>query len=189
MSKSEGEQPAPELQWQIDRYVLGDADMDRTAFEEFMLQDEQVAWWVAKSVQEHLNTARAAKRVPHSDAEHLQVAARQSNPSQERSSRRLFVSLLVTSAAIFLAVLWNSSGTPENHNVAPQNTFSQIADNWVALGEAELVQSSLETDPEWELVSFEPELGLGQNLESPLEDEEEDWMLQAASDFYAEFET
>ncbi|MEM7477617.1 MAG: hypothetical protein AAF483_21730 [Planctomycetota bacterium] len=178
-------QPSAELQWKIDQYILGSEELDCDGFEALMLEDEQIALWVAESVESLQMVAEATNINSQSNSLPL-------TKESVANSGGLAVTFLVTSAALLLAVLWSFNSGGKTANSDSENTYSQVAANWIALGPSETEQTEADADPDltdWETGSSSP-LDVQTNEGPQLSDDESesdvDWMLEAATDFYAD---
>lgn len=164
-------EPQDDLQWQIERYVLADATLDRASFEHRMLEDPQLALAVAKAV-EDLAEISAAANLPDREP----VVHNNENHHKGRS-RRIMQIMAATAATILIVFLasrpeTSSSSSSSNAPVAAEDdTLSQVAENWLVLHPAEFAEmDDVEAEP-WESLDQEY-MGLTS--------EDEDWIEAAA---------
>jgi len=166
---------------EIDLYLLGDAadtDFDRAAFEARMLEDVDLAVQVAHAVAEH-QALRQALKSSVTTAE-----------STTRDWSGAVIALLVTSAILLIAI-WISTNNQDQPDFATSNeSISVVAENWIAFGGSTDQQISAEhlstesLDNDYLVVD---ELTL--DLPAEPDDESDDWMLNAATDFYADLDS
>ncbi|MEC8557797.1 MAG: hypothetical protein VXZ82_22565 [Planctomycetota bacterium] len=167
-----------EKPFEIDLYLLGDAagtDFDSAAFEARMHEDVDLALQVADAIAEHQALRQALK-----------------SPFTEKTARDwsgAAIALLVTSAILLIAI-WISTNNQDQPELATGNeSISVVAENWIAFGESTDQQISAE---HLSTESLENDYLVvdGMTLDLPAEpdDESEDWMLNAATDFYADLD-
>lgn len=170
-----------QTQWEVDRYVLNDETLDRTKFESRMLADERLAWAVMEAV-EQMEVLSATVQSTTS-GEVTQVARVPSAtaggwmPSAVSGWRLLGRAGLLVAATILLILLVQAS-LPDARPVASgsgTDDLSAVAEQWLALdaatddGENYVTSSALE----------------GEVVEASAED---DWMVEAAQQFFQEVE-
>lgn len=149
-------------QWDVDRYLLSDASLDRDAFEQRMLEDLSLAKQVASSVAD-LQAISSAASLPlrHSVAVKLHPVSSWS--------------MLAAAAALLIAfTAWQLSNAPN------EDQLSQIADNWVAF-------EGLTTVESLELIATEEpanDASGNEDQADPGTVEQSDWLVEAAREFY-----
>ena len=183
-----------ELDWDAYRYVLDDPTLDREAFEAHMLGNVDVALAVAEAVL-HVDSLRTASLLtPSLDA------PRVSTPSTHHVAAEggwQLTSLAALAAAFLLAIgLLNYTVAhkfnPNASSVAAQRLPSQsLAESWLAIRQTEIVdQSSILVDGSTILVSVRDEDALHEPADFVATESsaDDDWLMDAAREFYAQGE-
>lgn len=173
-----------ELRWDIDRYLLHDPEMDRDAFEQRMLEDPRIAMAVGNAV-EQLMLIKAA------NLEVDQAVDIRVEPIREVDHRQGWLRVAAAVAALLLiAVLFGMLRSLDGPAVVqtPQETneswnISDVAENWVVL-------QTEDSNPAY-LVD-----GAGEDLEVSMvtagteqPPAEEEWIIEAAQQFFAAMES
>lgn len=184
------------LQWQIDRYVLGDETFDRAEFESLMLKNDNLALAVGDSVSDMQLIALADGTTNCANEKTLPAIEMVS----ERDARGLArgMVLLATSAVLLVAgFLWFRSSSNSDSMTQRQEAggdISALAENWVALKSPQLdatdlfngdymgaAENSRDVEEVWLLSNFHDA-----EYASEQDADVEDWMLEAAQVFYQE---
>lgn len=157
-----------DLQWDIERYVLLDETLDRDAFEARMLEDERLALAVAEAV-DHMEMLTTACRV-----------SSDSSPPKAWPvfawSMRIGVGLAVAAGLLIATGLLSPNWSQgDGQAIGETEELSAVAEQWLVMDADGDADESLITPVSWE---WEPGLMA----------EEEDWMLEAAQQFFQELE-
>lgn len=179
--------------WDAYRYVLDDPTLDRAAFETRMLDDVDLALAVAEAVS-HVDSLRAASFI---------AAPADLTVSSERTAGAKITgwrmsSLIALAAGLLLAIglvnyqllnrqVLNTHGQAGSLPPTSQaNSLEQnLAESWLAIRQTEIVDGSSNL------------VDASTNFESPRDDEnlldavdsvDEDWLMDAAREFYAQGE-
>lgn len=198
-----------QLEWEIDRYVLGDDTLDREAFEARMATEVPLALAVAKAVEDMHAVALACQ----SSGERLEREASR--------TRRWYPAPIALGASMLLAVGLGFYAL--KHNAASRYSadtlgISAVAESWIAIRnavdemrvpeiEAEDLGSGVPVAESVEDESGDPldlnfeDAGLDQAsawewseredswFRDEMSDEDNSWLLRAARDFYQEVGT
>lgn len=182
-------QISADLQWDIDRYLLGDEALDREAFEARMMEDESLALAVAESVQQFEDLSRACRAMPavHEDENWPRGESDVSHLSRRQvSSAEVYrlIGLAAFAASLLLAVLiWQSLGGPGQRQIADGGTtetgsgnrLAEVADLWFAMDSSEVLASDSETF----LISDGSDAMVVDDLSA-----ESDWIIEATQQLY-----
>lgn len=173
---------AEQRQWDVERYLLDDPSLNRDEFEARMLDDEQLALAVADEV-ELLQRVVAACREPVSAVTH-------GPKSNHITWHRIATIGLAIAATLLVALLvrmnhetrqtaQETQRTPHSQPSDPlQVQMRAVAEQWVAL---DVSYDADETSSAASDLVAEPAFDVGLD--------EEDWMLQAAREFFLELES
>lgn len=182
-----------QLDWNAYRYVLDDPTLDRAAFETRMLDDVDLALAVAEAMS-HVDSLRAASFI----AAPADVAITAERTAGETITGWRLSSLIALAAGLLLTIglvnyqlldrqLPNTRGQAGSLPPTSQaNLLEQtLADSWLAIRQTEIVDGSSNL------------VDVSTNFESPRDDEnlldavdsvDEDWLMDAAREFYAQGE-
>lgn len=166
-----------QLDWDAYRYVLDDPTLDRLAFEARMLDNVELALAVAEAMA-HVDTLRAASFI--STRSHHRQAVDQPHNWK-------LTSLAALSAALLLAIgLVNYGISHSSSNPVAQSGANEqhLAESWLAIRQTELVDVSTN------LVDVSSNLEATRDDDALTESEstDDDWLLDAAREFYAQRE-
>ncbi len=172
-----------DLQWEIDRYLLGDPTLDRDAFELQMLDDVSLAEQVAASVGAMELIEVAACSVTRPDIQ-ATIPCRRSTVAAGIP----VWAMLATVATVLIAVAyWRNLPNEAIHATRASTEFaesdrllSQIAEHWLAFENPIIVNHEEDVFAEIANGSRRSELS-----EHELVDQT-DWLVEAARQFYQE---
>lgn len=186
--------------WQIDSYLLGDPTLDRQAFEQLMLDDPALALQVVEAAERLELLTKVASQTSLSAASTLTISDldldSQSAPqstiteSSLRSSRRMMLAVMITTAAALLIAL-----IPTQFNRG-NSRLDEVAINWLAL-ESEVSSDSdaslsitTSTMVDTDIVPADSEISspaLAANDGTSSENgSNEDWLLDTAVIFFSD---
>ncbi len=190
--------------WDIERYVLDDNSLDRDAFEVQMAGNIELALAVADCVERLQLIACACRAVPRTQQpSSVVVAAPAVSWTASKTAAQLWLALgLGLAACVLLLVRWDgnwptSSNTPLAGQVIPRgmnppaNTprIADVALGWLAMEESSYHWASQELPETVEQVVpsgyYEPSEHIEPSEQnSAASSDDDDWMLQAATEFY-----
>ena len=174
-------------QWDIDRYVLRDESLDREAFESRMFENEQLALAVADAVGELEKISGVCRSLawlePVAELSGSAISAR--DPALGNRAVGNWVVVLATLATvILLAVLSQFAWRQSNSRVALGQSetvqLTQLAENWIAMKDIEVaiedkVLITTVTDSD--------------GADAADAEDSADWILEAAQQFFEEWES
>lgn len=180
------------LDWDAYRYILDDPTLDRQVFEARMLDDLDLALAVAEAVS-HVDALRAASFIAPSPSRVMPSQVVPVASAGAESSAWRLSTLIVLAAGLLLTIgivnyqLLTSHRFRDPSTMAAQSKLLEqsLAESWLAIRQTELVDGSTNL------------VDISTNVEALRDDDSlpdavdavgEDWLMDAAREFYAQGE-
>ncbi|MEM8734946.1 MAG: hypothetical protein AAGG44_12020 [Planctomycetota bacterium] len=175
------------LEWQIERYVLGDEGLDRDAFEDRLVEEPDLAWRVAKAVDDLMVLKGAAAGLSIRDEPQAYSTAANSTSTLAADEQSKVghvwrtLAALAAMALVCIGLAWSVSQIDsEPRYTASAQEMSEIAESWLALNPVSYEPLADESADYW---AFDDDEWMDAELNSD-EEEADDWLYLGGQDYF-----